>query len=210
MPENEKCDFLYYWMGDYLWTETSVKSLSDAMKTIYNAFETWDVTENCNNKYNNDIDKTLFQNRKLVFDYYHDYKKLQSLLPNIDSRCNVECTGYIQNITEACNKVKSDCQQKQTSHQSDHFCTWFKNENEKNAGGNDYCAQDKLSQLKCGAATEPGVVASERGPGAPSPTSSGSNNTTTVATALSSIFATIGLPTVAFFLYKVIMEGIKI
>ncbi|ANQ09933.1 KIR protein [Plasmodium coatneyi] len=95
------CDFFYFWLGDILcnnWRSTS--SFKDSMKEIYGKLK--DLGGQC--KYeamHNNVSKTIFPQRKKVFDYLHDYKTIIQDLKESKSSGSSCCEDYATYLEQA-------------------------------------------------------------------------------------------------------------
>ncbi|ANQ08725.1 Variable surface protein Vir7-like protein, partial [Plasmodium coatneyi] len=167
------CQFFYHWMGKEVLQKNYGHTLSNVLEDIYNILG--DVTggHKCDINYK-DVDETPFEQRKLVFENYHNYNTVQKYLQGGDPLCEFEWTEYEMEVKEACEVVKKYCTTGDGKMKDKLYCDDY------NKKYKDYCEQ-KLSELKCNA------VHSEK----------------SIAPAISGTFATLGgLGTVVFFLYK--------
>ncbi|CAI7718402.1 PIR protein [Plasmodium vivax] len=134
---NERCHFLYYWLGDILFNNLKdVTSFSNVMDTIYTELKNFNVEDYCKIIYT-DISKFLFDSRKIVYDYSQNYETIKRYFRDYGSSCSQEYYDYVEKIVSTYNTVHTNC-----ISNSDTYCNELKNM------FNNYSHQE-LSKLKC-------------------------------------------------------------
>ncbi|ANQ07361.1 KIR-like CYIR protein [Plasmodium coatneyi] len=194
MPEgnnlnyNERCNFLYYWIGDFLFGELGddaeivmdlLNSICKYIKSTYPKEKDKVICET--------IDKDKFKRRKLIFDYWHDYTTLKGLISKSGDNCTSKYGIYLGTVEQAYSGIQKFCQ----SNQTDPYCSEF------NKQCNQYCTNGKLN-LKCPSA----YTEQQEDTTLKAVTSPTANSIGTTAAAIPSALATLALPAAAFFLYK--------
>ncbi|ANQ06075.1 KIR-like protein [Plasmodium coatneyi] len=218
----EPCYFFYYWLGDTYWNKARKDDLSGALEAIYTTLGSKVHGKKCNVKYD-DVDKDLFLKRKVIFDYYYNYKTERKKFLNNESNCNNDWFNYRETIITACKAVEKDCEAGNSKNSL--YCKDFKDKYEA------YCeivqqlqwTCNQISNLKgaveeekttCSSAkdqlqnqiTQEKKAASSAAKTAASKAQSNLSEAVskaTTTTALSSIFGTLAMTTVLpFLLYK--------
>ncbi|KNA01489.1 variable surface protein Vir7-like protein [Plasmodium vivax North Korean] len=134
---NERCHFLYYWIGDILSNNLKgVALFSKAMNTIYTELQKLNVEDNCNIIYP-DISKLFFDQRKIIYDYSQNYATIKQDFQDYGKSCSQEYYYYVEKIVSTYNIVHDNCE-----NTSDIYCDELKTMFDK------YNHQD-LSKLKC-------------------------------------------------------------
>ncbi|ANQ05702.1 KIR protein [Plasmodium coatneyi] len=214
-PDDKPCHFFYYWIGNFLPKYADASTISGLISSTY--AELTHLNQNACPQITtpNHVGWTLFQQRKLVFDYYNDHEKIQEQVRQQKCLDDENYTEHIQNITTACKSVTVDCGPEGGQQNNDQYCSWF---NSKKGENEDYCSNKKLSELKAALSLKPQVVSEtaqvhmnhdsleERqlhGVLQPHEASTPSSSTATIVPAIMGVG---GLPALAFFLYKVSMK----
>ncbi|ANQ07140.1 Variable surface protein Vir7-like protein [Plasmodium coatneyi] len=187
----QRCNFLYYWIGDFLFRNVedatmvpvTLSLICRNIKTTYLSERHGLICET--------TEKELFNNRKLIFDYWQDYKTIQSLMKSSDSNCNATYGSYLQSIVAAYNSVNANCTDPANS--KGPYCTKF--QEMFNGGG-----IPKPSELIC---------AEEHSEKSSTQHHSGHPELGAAPIVSSALATTIGIGTaIVFYLYKVIVMNI--
>ncbi|KMZ94680.1 variable surface protein Vir7-like protein [Plasmodium vivax Mauritania I] len=145
---NERCHFLYYWLGDILFNNLKdVNSFSTVMDTIYTELNKFNVENKCNIIYT-DIGKSFFKQRKIIYDYTQNYETIKQGFRDYGNYCDQEYYEYVEKIVLTYNTVHTNCK-----NNSDAYCNELKNMFRK-------YDHEELSKLKCTLVHVPKPVAS--------------------------------------------------
>ncbi|ANQ10689.1 KIR protein [Plasmodium coatneyi] len=178
------CQFFYHWIGKYIVDTNKGNSVSKVLGDIYDTLGTYFGENKCEITYK-DVDADTFKHRKVVFDHYYNYTDVEKYLNQDDRDCLNHWLRYKQKVSEACTTVRKYCAE---AGSSDQYCSWFNS----NGNGEDYCGQ-KLQDLEC--TSLPEAAGSKQG--------AKINSSGVSIPAISSTVGTlIGIPVVAFLLYK--------
>ncbi|ANQ10751.1 KIR protein [Plasmodium coatneyi] len=194
--DEKYCHFFYYWVGQMLNSSNRDESFSLYVNLIYNQLEGVNVNGvKCPNITTTDnVTWSLFQKRKTVFDYYHDYDTIQQQLLQQDGDgnwCESTHVDYLKAISLVYNDVLTSC----ANDNNDPCCVKYNREVKSAAGdGNDDKYELLLKQSCAAAATE---KESEQ-----FTTLQGTDSTTATIPIVSSVLGIMSLPTIVFFLYK--------
>ncbi|CAA9989471.1 KIR protein [Plasmodium knowlesi strain H] len=226
VPSHEdRCGFFYYWLGDQLKTESDKDGQFESlMQSVYNTFGKFRFNDQCTNPYpKTNVD--IFTKGKELFDYYYNYTSLQKRGPNNRKcPCKGEYDKHQKAVLETYRGVSTNCP---GGWITTSYCTEFM------AGKtSQWNPRPLLDQSKCTAEGSAESLGPESRPGPDGPKvdiegpdvdgevpemsinlegdqNDGSSPSSTVV--IPSALAAVGLPTLAFFLYKYtdVFDGIK-
>ncbi|ANQ10920.1 KIR protein [Plasmodium coatneyi] len=193
------CNFFYYWIGDMLHSSKKSDSFSMNMGLAYSALNMLGVPNACQEiNTTNKVNWSLFQNRKTVFDYYHDYQTIYNNLPPADGDknwCETKYKDYLNKVSSVYDAATKDCTTTAaTNNNTDPCCIKY---NEEKSGGNDTKYKDLLEKGCDGAVTKAvpeQLITLER-----------TDSPTTTASTIASSIAAVGgglAAITSFFLYK--------
>ncbi|ANQ10089.1 Kir protein [Plasmodium coatneyi] len=183
--------FLYLWLGLKLFEEKDqIDSFDDLMDDIQEGLTKMEggSGNKCGPLCKGNIDKTIFNKRKLAYEYYMDHDGIKGQLQNPNPEKTPCDQKYYDHLKEGYTAYNEICGKCTRGTPTNPCCTEFQ----------DMCKDyrsKKLEELKCNPISTPG--AREEQHDATSP-----GGSIVPATAISSVTALIGLPTTAFFLYK--------
>ncbi|CAA9986292.1 KIR protein [Plasmodium knowlesi strain H] len=215
----QRCEYFYYWLGILISKQLKTGTIfSTVLNAMYQELDKLEGSKKTCPKITTAIafDKTLFKKSKVIFDFLNDYNSMkQQGLGNKETRCSKAYSDYLDDVQNYYGAIESSCTLEQNS--NDPCCKLVSGK----VGTMQKPTSPEIAQLTCRKIE----VASEEGREVeettdclgddnelsvgPSP-SSGSATTSIPATVGGTI-ATIGLPTIGFFLYKYtdVFDGIK-
>ncbi|ANQ09756.1 KIR-like protein [Plasmodium coatneyi] len=147
---NDRWNFLYYWIGDQLWDNLGKEPKDSTFTPL--------MTMLCGNMSSapeqggyrvictSTIGKKLFEERKIVFEHYHDYGTAKVQLQGGAPNCDKKWSGYLNGIASACEAVRTDCRRNERV--NDAYCNNFSNSYIL------YCDMVELLELYCKKVTE--------------------------------------------------------
>eukprot|EP00366_Plasmodium_knowlesi_P001211 XP_002258708.1 KIR protein [Plasmodium knowlesi strain H] len=136
----DRCTFLYYYIGGLLPVDLSKGLLMIRMNQIENALRGTGRSNNCDNKYpRTTTNKSIFDQRKILFDFKYDHSKMQQQLTSSEFQCTDAYKSHLEAITRAYEAVSADCKGENGKYE---YCKTFA----KNYG--DYFDNGTL-KLKC-------------------------------------------------------------
>ncbi|CAA9986998.1 KIR protein [Plasmodium knowlesi strain H] len=200
----DRCNFLYFWIGNMLSSKlTNGVLFPTIMQLIYTELDNWYGMHECKILSTN-ADSNLFQEMKRIFDYYHDYGTIVGITNDGKPHCKTEYEDYVDALRTAYTNVETYCKV-DTKNASDDYCKWFQEKFNNTIG-----TIPKPTDLKC----KPNPNANQAGssgPGAVSEHGDSGGGSGGVGGMVGGTLATVGLPTIGFFLYKYtnIFDGIK-
>ncbi|ANQ10755.1 KIR protein [Plasmodium coatneyi] len=95
--DDSPCRFLYYWIGEKVFTEGGGSSWAEIMGIIYSKLRSVPGEKKCKIIYP-DIDQTTFGHMKMLYDYYKDYETIDAYLKLNDYYCDQGCKDYFSNL----------------------------------------------------------------------------------------------------------------
>ncbi|ANQ11120.1 KIR protein [Plasmodium coatneyi] len=140
---SERCNFLFFWIGDYVRRKMKIKTDYTTFNNIMSAACTalqsnlTDVSD-CDVACKG-INWNNFQQRKEAYEYIYDHSYIKGELNKYESKCSKDCSEYVQKLVENYNEVHTICECHATSGT---YCEKFEQEYTKNQGNG-------LSDLKC-------------------------------------------------------------
>ncbi|ANQ05987.1 KIR protein [Plasmodium coatneyi] len=227
------CDFFYFWLERMLSGKLRSLSanVQDIMKEIYSKLEGSSSGNQCTYEtMHKTIGETLLPQRKKVFDYYHDYRNIWKELKvctSDDSSCTGKYDTYLSEATTAYSMVSANCGNGEETNNNDDFCKKFKEKFDGNGNdgkipkpgdlkskamadqeppSDDEGDEDGANLVNCLTQLSSVVAALPQHKEITKEVTSTTveNPSTSTPTIVSSAAAAlIGLPTAAFFLYKV-------
>ncbi|CAA9988182.1 KIR protein [Plasmodium knowlesi strain H] len=217
---NKYCNFFYFWVGGMLWRKFKWrnKSFRDNMEKIKVAVEQNTSEHGCTFNFPTRGMKYFMLN-KILFDYFEDKNYMKTALG--EQHGGMNCANpyykYLQRAYNAYWTMRGLCPDVVEGGGSNNgWCTEFNNLYNvcKNGGKADTHAECKV------ALTEPlGTLCTDRSNPASmeeenalsTPTGTSSSTTSIPGTVAGGTLATVGLPTIGFFLYKYtsLFDGIK-
>ncbi|ANQ06686.1 KIR protein [Plasmodium coatneyi] len=192
--KSEPYHFLYYWIGqklskinrsDFLFNVTT-NTICDSICTTYGTYGCIDICDTVN--------RDLFQDMKIIFDYWYDHNSMRTLLENSESVDVDKCQNYIRSVNYATSTVETHCMTQGTSNE---YCTKFFNVNKDDIHKKLIELQLTLTAAKQRITSEAELASFK----AKAHLSEAVRKATTT-TALSSIFGTLATTVFPFFLYK--------
>ncbi|ANQ08869.1 KIR-like protein [Plasmodium coatneyi] len=213
----EPCEFFYYWLGDKYWNDLGNHTFSNLLNKIYQTLHTSSHTNLCRTKYD-DVPRELFQQRKTLFEWWHNHSVLQSLIQGSNSECSEQYGHHIEkafssyfSVSAFCteNKSKSDsyCMQFWTEqNQKDNLAKLLKLQCESESKlqtmeeGSRTCAQEKETLTKEKQSEAQATLSQAQT--AASLAKEEAVRSATTTSSLSSIFGTLGMTVAPFLLYK--------
>ncbi|ANQ06186.1 KIR protein [Plasmodium coatneyi] len=224
------CDFFYFWLGNMLydkWKGTaSFKAIMENMYTKLQGFNNQCSYETIDNT----DDTTLFKERKTIFDYYYDYRTIWKGINASKGSCTQVYNSYLEAADSAYRQLEASADS-----DNDDFCTKIVNKigdgknkipppsqlqskalsdggKELPPGGEDGDGGGK-DLLSCFTPkSKPNPNPNQAGSsGSFSDADNGSASSAMAPAAFSSgALAAVALPTMLFFLYKVILHNYNI
>ncbi|ANQ07519.1 Variable surface protein Vir7-like protein [Plasmodium coatneyi] len=213
-PTDGKCHFLYFWVGDILLNTCKVtSSLGTIIGKVLHELKKWSELGCTDYKYNSNMDKTIFLNRKAVFDYFVDCGDIKSFIFSNKPKCAAKYGPYLEAIIPIYEDVKRDCEGVSAT---DPYCEYIKAVFEDNYDpvvlklqcGTVLRAEGAASsQLVLQSRFVPAPRTEDHGRGDPlsshsSTTSNGGNGNGATTTAVTGTLGTISLTTLTYLLYK--------
>ncbi|ANQ08045.1 KIR-like protein [Plasmodium coatneyi] len=209
---DDRWNFLYYWIGQQIWSalqsETDKENqFKDLLKKICELIKSKCSSQEC--KINCElIDKDIFQHKKIVFDFSHNYNSIKGYFGEERHDCNEKWHPYKQEITKACSSITAYCAPggAGTTNGGDPYCEKFKDTYKFLCTGN-------LRTLKCKTKSELHVERCQECPCKEQELkvqklshelseAHANSRSATTSTALSSIFGTLATIGAPFLLYK--------
>ncbi|ANQ10417.1 KIR protein [Plasmodium coatneyi] len=204
---NEYCDALYYWIGHTVSNGSwDVRDLRELIKDLYQEFKGWKPIAGCNS-WDTNISDDLFNERKQVFDYLQQcniikaqLQQSKEALSSNKAKCEQSYYNHLEEVIKKLTAEETKCKQEQGGSVTDPYCKSF-------LAMCQQCAPQELSKLKCEVPkTEETEHQTQTQPQTEDITAlAGSTSSTadpTIPAAVSGGLATIGIPAIAFFLYK--------
>ncbi|CAA9988123.1 KIR protein [Plasmodium knowlesi strain H] len=219
IKELDKCKFLYYYVGNALYATYKDKDKTDADDNFYDVMENVDKAiqanapqlKDCFLPPDSSIDKE-FPIWKALFDYYHDKDTILGHMKDGNKKCSRKYQEHLQAIKGAYTTMRGQCivGDKGTSTWCDEFKKLFP-EHKANSSLDLKCQEvegtDASLQDGNGCPNQAGQT--DRAHGTGGSTSSAHEGSSTDAASLeskivytSSALASVGLPAIAFLLYK--------
>ncbi|CAA9991206.1 KIR protein [Plasmodium knowlesi strain H] len=120
----ERCIPLYYYIGGVISTVPgSVNNFSALMKATYDELVKFGINNQCTNLYQEDnIDKTTFDNMKLIYDYTRDHEIIKQYVKNpwgAGFSCTEYYSKYVQQAYRAYHYMEQKCPQLEDTESSD-------------------------------------------------------------------------------------------
>ncbi|ANQ07072.1 KIR protein [Plasmodium coatneyi] len=210
-PHNNYCDFLYYWIGSTVLNgQWNVYELGKLMGEIYQKLTQWKAILGCNNMYTN-IRKETFNHRKEVFEHFQKYKIMKTQLTKRMGgsssnmrKCTKAYDTYLKEVIKALGDEYTKCNAADKKNANDPYCIHFLAMCKE-------CNPKDLSNLKCEVpkelehqTTQTSQTQSQASSAGIDGSTPSTADPTIPAAVMSGGLATIGIPAIAFFLYKVI------
>eukprot|EP00366_Plasmodium_knowlesi_P001188 XP_002258685.1 KIR protein [Plasmodium knowlesi strain H] len=225
---DDRFHLFYSWLGQKMFGHSNSKDkISYPMNQVYNVLKGLHIGQDCKDMWedvllDSETPGENFSNRKALYEYFVDYGTLESHLgisgigTTAKKKCEKKYYEHINKITKACNAISDYCK-KEGGHENDEYCTWFNGKKEN------YCNKDKIAKLTCKQVVYKPPSSGPGSTGTWNPGSSGTASTGDhsisgsdgssggVGGMVGGTLATVGLPTIGFFLYKYtnIFDGIK-
>ncbi|ANQ10876.1 KIR protein [Plasmodium coatneyi] len=131
---NESCEFFYFWLGDKYGKDLKTHKLSELLDKISETLgnSSWSSGKKCDFKYNDlkdkEIDQTIFDHMKIIFDYFSDYEGVQNELSRSGATCAEKWSTYWTKLSTACKAMEKVCSTEGGGdHTNKRYCTDFKN-----------------------------------------------------------------------------------
>ncbi|SCA60829.1 VIR protein [Plasmodium vivax] len=120
--DSEMCKYFYYWLGDVLLKNINNQNFTSAyLISLYSIINSAGLGKICD-PLNYYIDKDIFKNNKLIFDYSEDYENYKLDLNKPNPLCNKSYQEYLQTYVNKYNILYGYC--KVEGH-NDSYCTEF-------------------------------------------------------------------------------------
>ncbi|ANQ10556.1 KIR protein [Plasmodium coatneyi] len=191
-PNNEYCNFFYFWLGKVLSTKFKKGSeFNKIMKKIKDIMAEWVSDHGCTFSCTNKKHHKFFKERKLLFEYLKDKTKIKEQINNGTVKCTQNYFTYLQKISNTYLTMKAQYNGKQ----GNQICKEFREIFDQEVGG-------KLSEvlnLTCAVVTTTKNAVSADSTSGVGGTTPGNNKITPI---VSSILGIAALPITTFFLYK--------
>ncbi|ANQ08673.1 KIR protein [Plasmodium coatneyi] len=104
----EPCHFLYYWIGDVLFSILEENNIKTLLQTICRS-----IQEKCwNGNFEipcNPIGKEFFDHMKITYDFLYDYSNIKEYLQHYNTNHNMNFTNYLEKVKEAKNYMSGGC-----------------------------------------------------------------------------------------------------
>ncbi|SBT53625.1 PIR Superfamily Protein [Plasmodium ovale wallikeri] len=143
---NERCDYLYYWLGSLLLTKLSDDvTFKNIIQIIGAGLNKLENETKCKCDFISDISIDLFKKMNIVFDYSKNFDSIKLALNDHNNTCNNIHHNYVNTAVGTYKEVNSLC----VSDTSKRYCPQFK----KYFNGKDYSV---LSTLACKTVKERG------------------------------------------------------
>ncbi|ANQ07019.1 KIR protein [Plasmodium coatneyi] len=125
----EACYFLYFWIGQQLFSSSGGTDLQDTLHQICTKMMDTKVfgTHGCKDICDK-VEKTTFGHMKSVFDFLYDHTTTRALLTNGGSKVIEECKSYKEKVKAAETAVGTHCENDGKKHNyCQNFWTWNSN-----------------------------------------------------------------------------------
>ncbi|ANQ07124.1 KIR protein [Plasmodium coatneyi] len=153
-PCSTICDYFYYWLGDKLSNNLSGwgTTLQDIMPQIYTKLK--DSNVQCEYiPMDTTVTHNLFPKRKIIFDYWHNYKTIWKQLQGDGDSCNTQFDSYLSAAEAVYGQVSANCGGKDRI--NDDFCNKFRKKFKEGAGSNNITEPSKLKDKATGGGDPP-------------------------------------------------------
>ncbi|ANQ11191.1 KIR-like protein [Plasmodium coatneyi] len=187
-------NFFYYWLGEKLPESVGSITFGAMIRTICEYINNASGRKACEIPSDDDpVDKDLFLNRKIIFDFWYDHPTIQELFENTGSEGVEKCDSYYQDVNAAYEAVDKNCTKK-----NGNYCKKMWTETHKQQ------IHDKLQDLqsKLDAAREGMQLAERTASTKLNEAESKANKASTLSSAFGTL-AALEFPALAYFLYKV-------
>ncbi|ANQ10104.1 CYIR protein [Plasmodium coatneyi] len=115
---NERCGFLYFWLGNKLFSEgLDTTNFKGDMNKIYTLLASWFSGEDCKNEYRINS-KHDFNQRKTIFDYWYNYPTIQKYIHDNHFDCPNKYATYLNEVAKDYSDVSSSCSRQR----DDEYC----------------------------------------------------------------------------------------
>ncbi|ANQ10456.1 KIR protein [Plasmodium coatneyi] len=123
--DTKRCSFLYHFIGSLLPKNSDIgQRFSAHMEKIYDDLSINGSPKNCSIDYYSNGTNIPFPHRKTIFDYWHNYEKLKTLIGTSgQSECGQKYKIYLDAADSAYNDIRGRCDS--TTPTKDVFCTEF-------------------------------------------------------------------------------------
>ncbi|CAA9991191.1 KIR protein [Plasmodium knowlesi strain H] len=213
--DDSPCYYLYYYLGDMIRNNSDLNNSSfrSIMSTVREELQKLDVQPPCKIVPSN-IGKTYFDSEKKVYDYHLDHNTIQGKFQSVDSSCSPELNEYLSSAATAYGIMNEYCPK---NDESTEYCTKFRDEYSKHNLGVELISKctsaqelkEALSGKAVNADSKFDLIKEKVTVDAEAGVDSTADSVTTGV--ISGGIATIGIPTIGFFLYKYtdVFDGIK-
>ncbi|ANQ08217.1 Variable surface protein Vir7-like protein, partial [Plasmodium coatneyi] len=190
--------FLLYWIVEELLKELQDSRFITVMKKICEELQRLN-TENEIKIICSDISESILKQRKKIYEYFWDYKEIKQQLESGAQYCDSEYCNYLSDILSTYSTVNDTCPE--SGDNSSEYCTQFR----KMFIGYDHSTMQNLksklvTQTKT---TVDAHISSDLSSQQDIQPMEWRNSSSPTATTISSaLVPTIGIPAIAFFLYK--------
>ncbi|CAA9987900.1 KIR protein [Plasmodium knowlesi strain H] len=221
---NYWCYYFYYWLGSKIPAKPVNKSWKDTMKIIYHELQDPEGRGTCKIIYDN-IEREVFRNMQKLYNFHYDYDTIEGQLELSKYYCDEELRSYLDEIYEAYEDIKEQCIDEGCNEQyCKDFSTMFDDDKYENLlkkkCSTETRTEHRAIEQHLEAKGEKFLVVREEpshtiGLSNPtessSPSTTGSDSTIAPGAVAGGTIATIGIPTIGFFLYKYtdVFDGIK-
>ncbi|SBO27289.1 KIR protein [Plasmodium knowlesi strain H] len=213
----EPFNFFYLWLWQELLKHGSAgNSFSPIAKRVYGALRDISPRKNCEDMWEGiylDRSSDDFYHRKALYEYFVDYDTLIRHLGNgsVPKQCDSAYHQHLEQIKKACPALQKYCIEGERDSSKKEYCKWFNEHQNKS-----YCDNGALTKLKCtkvrlkpnpnpNQAGSSGSFSESGGHhnGVPGGEGKGGSDGGSIVGSVSGGLATVGLPTIAYLIYKV-------
>eukprot|EP00366_Plasmodium_knowlesi_P003927 XP_002261424.1 KIR protein [Plasmodium knowlesi strain H] len=212
----EPFNFFYLWLWQELLKHGSAgNSFSPIAKRVYGALRDISPRKNCEDMWEGiylDRSSDDFYHRKALYEYFVDYDTLIRHLGNgsVPKQCDSAYHQHLEQIKKACPALQKYCIEGERDSSKKEYCKWFNEHQNKS-----YCDNGALTKLKCtkvrlkpnpnpNQAGSSGSFSESGGHhnGVPGGEGKGGSDGGSIVGSVSGGLATVGLPTIAYLIYK--------
>ncbi|ANQ07294.1 KIR protein [Plasmodium coatneyi] len=198
-PKDAPCYYLYYYIGNILWSGTGGKDLFlSHMRDLYTALKGDHYNEKCELIHKNEITEATFITRKKIFDYSKDHDTIkQQILDSAKDKykCTETYLKYLEDILTTYDTMKASCPENGASSSSPSYdaayCTEF------NKMFKEY-KHEEMMTLKSQLVKQAKSASADA-------SSFMESSEVNIPVAVSSILGVMGLPALGYFIYKVMI-----
>ncbi|ANQ06173.1 Variable surface protein Vir7-like protein [Plasmodium coatneyi] len=203
--DDEPCRFLYYWIGEKVYANLGKNSWEETMQAIYNELKGPTGKKTCGIIYEHNIDQTIFNAMKIVYEYYRNYHTMKHHLETSHFYCDEECKSYLREIFVAYEAVDAHCNEENSEQYCQDFRSWSNDQEYRDLlkKGCNTETREEHKAIEGHYRVNPGSRAPQEisGPVWDSLPTTESTSSGSIA-AVSTILPMTGMALISFFLYK--------